>query len=472
MALLDAPQAKGAMSGGPTLFGLPMKQASLITLTFQNSALILVMHYSRMMQPEGDHRYFTSTAVFLNEVIKLAISATFALYDASRSLAPQTPATVMFEQIYHSVFSGDGWKLAIPATLYTFENTLQYVALGNLDPVHFQILYQLKILTTAVFSVFLLGRTLSAKRWASVILLTVGVAVVSLPHGPKGPSMSIHDYSDHFFPRSSHELGQAAGGALDVARELTKRATDDLFEGASTLYRRSATYEGIEEDLDDGPKMNYSLGVTAVLVAAVLSGLTGVYFEKVLKESASPVSVWTRNIQLSFYSLFPALIFGVIIKDGEDIAKHGFFEGYNSVVWTAIVFQAIGGVLTSLCINYADNIAKNFATSISIIVSFIFSLWFFGFQVSITFVMGTALVLFSTWLYSGPDRKRGRPPPISIVSYEKTVIASTPSILSSESKLLNPMDSAHSIGLSTSRPSTPLRHHSRDPAAKGKARDD
>lgn len=97
------------------------------------------------MQPEGDHRYFTSTAVFLNEVIKLAISATFALYEVSRSLAPQTPATVLFEQIYHSVFSGDGWKLAIPATLYTFENTLQYVALGNLDPVHFQILYQLKV---------------------------------------------------------------------------------------------------------------------------------------------------------------------------------------------------------------------------------------------------------------------------------------------------------------------------------------
>lgn len=46
------------------------------------------------------------------------------------------------------------------------------------------------------------------------------------------------------------------------------------------------------------------------------------------------------------------------------------------------MFQAIGGVLTSLCIQYADNIAKNFATSISIIISFIFSLWFFGYEVS------------------------------------------------------------------------------------------
>lgn len=358
-----------------------------------------------------------------------------------------------------------------------------------------------QILTTAVFTVLLLGRPLSAKRWTAVILLTIGVAVVSLPNDPKEPSISIHDYSDHFFPRSMHELGQAAGGAVDVARELTKRAVDGFAEGATSVYKRSATYEGIEEDLDLGPKMNYSLGLSAVLVAAVLSGLTGVYFEKVLKESSSPVSVWTRNIQLSFYSLFPALFFGVIMKDGDEIAKHGFFEGYNSIVWTAIVFQAIGGVLTSLCINYADNIAKNFATSISIVVSFIFSLWFFGFQVSIMvrqpfhkllspifnsqgqyqgqisntlqFILGTALVIFSTWLYSGPDRKRGRPPPISIVGYEKTVIASTPRIQSPEdTKLLNPMDSASSLGLSTSRPSTPLRHHARVPSARGKARDE
>lgn len=117
-----------------------------------------------MMQPEGDHRYFTSTAVFLNEVIKLAISATFALYEVSGSLAPQTPATVLFEQIYHSVFSGDGWKLAIPATLYTFENTLQYVALGNLDPVHFQILYQLKVHTSLTRTIPLIPQDICATQ--------------------------------------------------------------------------------------------------------------------------------------------------------------------------------------------------------------------------------------------------------------------------------------------------------------------
>jgi UDP-sugar transporter A1/2/3 len=364
-----------------------MKQVSLITLTFQNSALILIMHYSRIMPPAGDHRYFPSTAVFLGEVIKLAIALSFAVYEASSNLAPQTPVTVLFEAIYNSVFSGDGWKLVIPATLYTLQNTLQYVALGNLDPVHFQILYELKILTTAFFSVLLLGRTLGPKRWLSLVILTLGVSVVSLPAtSSEDLAMVIHDTTDHFFPRSMHELGHLANGVADAAAELTKRSVGGL---VGELAKRSASYQGIQEDQDVNISMNYSVGLMAVLVAAVVSGLTGVYFEKVLKDSPTPVSIWTRNIQLSFYSLFPALIVGVWINDGEEIAKHGFFDGYNWIVWAAIVLQAFGGVLSSLVINYADNIAKNFATSISIVISFLFSMWFFEFEVSMSVSLHT-----------------------------------------------------------------------------------
>ncbi|KAK4034833.1 nucleotide-sugar transporter-domain-containing protein [Parachaetomium inaequale] len=456
---------------GPTLLGMPMKQASLLTLMLQNSALILIMHYSRIMTPPGDHRYFASTAVLLNEIIKLTISLTFSMHEVSRSLAPQTPVTVLFEQIYNQVFSGDGWKLAIPAVLYTLENTLQYVALSNLDAVHFQVLYQLKIITTAVFMIVLLGRTLGVRRWLSLVVLTAGVSIVSLPSSnARELTLDIHDFSDHFFPRSVHELGQFAGGVADAARELTKRSVVGL---ATELTRRSATYEGIADDLDGAPKMNYSIGLTAVLVAAVVSGLTGVYFEKLLKDSTTPASVWTRNIQLSFYSLFPALLIGVIANDGDEIAKHGFFDGYNAVVWTAIVFQATGGVLASLCINYADNIAKNFATSISIVISFLFSVVFFNFHVNFSFILGTALVLAATYMYSLPERKRARPPPITIASYEKTtVVEGTPRLLVADQDRLNPLDSVPAAGLSTSRPASPLLFHGRAASARGRRGDD
>ncbi|KAL3419663.1 nucleotide-sugar transporter [Phlyctema vagabunda] len=458
-----------------SFLGVPMKHVSLITLTFQNSALILIMHYSRIMPVVGGRRYFTSTAVFLNEILKLTVSLTIAMYDISRTLPPSTPATVLFEQLYMSVFSGDGWKLAIPAALYTLQNSLQYIAVSNLDAVHFQILYQLKILTTAVFSVILLGRALSAKRWTALVLLTLGVAIVQLPANDATTYSGVkNSESKFYFPRSFHELGQLTNGAADVAVELTKRGVEGLSEG---LVKRSATYEGIEEDLGLAkPIMNYSIGLTAVLVAAIISGLTGVYFEKVLKESTTHVSVWTRNVQLSFYSLFPALIIGIIFKDGEEIAQRGFFDGYNLVVWAAIIFQAFGGVLVALCINYADNIAKNFATSISIIISFLFSVWFFDFQFSLSFIVGTTIVIFSTYLYSGQDRKRNRPPPINIATYEKTTIDNgfTPKLEEDRSRMrLDPLDSLKSAGLSTSRPSSPMRHHSRvGSSRKGIKRDD
>ncbi|KAH8896667.1 nucleotide-sugar transporter [Thozetella sp. PMI_491] len=466
MVLLDSPSNASSSGGRPSGLGMSMKQLSLVTLTFQNSALILIMHYSMIMPPDGDHRYFTSTAVFLNEVLKLAISLTFATYEASRSLANNTPATVLFEQIYNTVFSGDGWKLAIPATLYTLQNSLQYMALGNLDPVHFQILYQLKIITTAAFSVAMLGRTLNVKRWLALILLTFGVSIVCLPSSATEKPLVIHDTSDYFFPRSVHELGHlVSSDASNVAAELMKRTVDAL-EGLG-LTKRSASYEGIQDDQDGGPAMNYGIGVAAVVVAAAISGLTGVYFEKMLKNSPTRVSVWTRNVQLSFYSLFPAFIFGVLWKDGAEIAKHGFFDGYNWVVWTAIVFQAVGGILASLCINYADNIAKNFATSISIVISTLLSVLYLDFKFSLTFVFGTVLVLLATFLYTGPDRKRGRPPPINIISYEDTHYDDTPSSIDDGKLRLDPL-----VGISTSRPPSPMLHHSRVPSARGKKFED
>ncbi len=45
----------------------------------------------------------------------------------------------------------------------------------------FQVTYQLKILTTAGFSVLLMGRRLTAWQWSSLLLLTCGIALVQLP---------------------------------------------------------------------------------------------------------------------------------------------------------------------------------------------------------------------------------------------------------------------------------------------------
>ena len=149
------------------------------------------------------------------------------------------------------------------------------------------------------------------------------------------------------------------------------------------MYKRSATYEGIDEDdVRIHPPMNTALGMIAAILGTTVSAAASVYFEKVLKGAAAPISLWIRNVQLAFYSLFPSLFIGVVFFDGEEIAKCGFFVGYNWVVWATIALQTNLGILVSVCVTYADNIAKNFAISISILISLCASIWLFEFVVT------------------------------------------------------------------------------------------
>lgn len=331
------------------------------------------MHYSRIMPTSSEGRYFTSTAVFVNELLKLFICLAVTWSDRRKIDGPTQPISVSLQSLYADVFRQDSWKLAIPACLYTLQNSLQYVAVSNLDAATFQVTYQLKILTTALFSVTMLRRSLSAKRWLSLVLLTLGVAIVQLPVAS--------------IPGVKHE-------------------------------KRSGSYEGIKEDRDAlmNPPMNRNLGLSAVVLACTISGLAGVYFEKVLKNTSA--TLWVRNVQLSFYSLFPAFFIGVLYKDGAAIAERGFFAGYNSIVWTAILLQAVGGIVVALCVNFADNIAKNFATSISILLSCLASVYFFEFHITInvcsplfTFSRSQYLTLGSSlWAQASSSSQPGSTP--------------------------------------------------------------
>jgi len=148
---------------------------------------------------------------------------------------------------------------------------------------------------------------------------------------------------------------------------------------------------------------NVVLGASAVIASCFTSGFAGVYLEKILKSSKP--SIWIRNIQLGFFgSLFGFIM--SIINDGHFISEHGYFYGFNNIVKTTILVQAVGGLIIALVISLSDNIVKGFASAISIILSSLLSVWLFDYKISWLFVLGTTIVIYSSFLYSQPDPPR------------------------------------------------------------------
>ncbi|KAE8581853.1 hypothetical protein XENTR_v10019845 [Xenopus tropicalis] len=310
-----------------------LKYVSLAVLVVQNASLILSIRYARTLPGE---RFFSTTAVVMAEILK-GITC-LALMLVQRRGNVKELGLFLYDAIVVQYM--DTLKLAVPSLIYTLQNNLQYVAISNLPAATFQVTYQLKILTTALFSVLLLRKSLSRLQWGSLVLLFGGVAIVQ---------------------------AEQSGGKETVG----------------------------------GGGQSYGVGLVAVAVSCLSSGFAGVYFERILKGSSA--SVWLRNVQLGIFGTALGLL-AMWQQDGAAVAQHGFFHGYTPLVWGVIFNQAFGGLLVAVVVKYADNILKGFATSLSIVVSTAASVHLFGFHVDIPFALGAALVIGAVYLYSLPRK--------------------------------------------------------------------
>jgi UDP-sugar transporter A1/2/3 len=75
-------------------------------------------------------------------------------------------------------------------------------------------------------------------------------------------------------------------------------------------------------------EQNAALGFIAILIAVCCSGLSGVWFERILKTSKT--SLWVRNFQLALVS-FVLAVGSVVLKDFGAVRDRGFFQGYSQL---------------------------------------------------------------------------------------------------------------------------------------------
>lgn len=318
-----------------------MKYLSLVTLTVQNAALSLTMRAART-QPD---QFSTSVAVTVSEILKLITCVLLVIYE--EGTVQSAMRSIRTNVIVNYV---DSLKVAIPSLVYYIQNNLLYVGSTHLDAATCQVTYQLKILTTAVFSVLMLNKKLSRTQWVALFVLFIGVAMI---------------------------------------------------ETKTVSGHKAADKTGLSEDGEDSANKALEkpfLGFMAILVACCLSGFAGVYFEKILKNT-SHVSLWIRNIQLTLLAIAIGLV-QVFVFEHEHISTRGLWFGFTPLTWLCIGLQVQGGLLVAVVVKFANNILKGFATSMAIVIATVASIFLFDFNLSMTFMLGSSMVIGSVMMYN------------------------------------------------------------------------
>lgn len=300
--------------------------ASFLTVLTSSQGIL-----TTLSQTNGRYRYDYATIPFLAEIFKLLVSS-FLLWKECKSSSPPRMTTE--------------WKTVrlfpIPSIIYLVHNNVQFATLTYVDPSTYQIMGNLKIVTTAILFRMFLRRKLSNLQWMAIVLLAVGTTTSQV----KG-------------------CGEAS--------------CDSIFSA---------------------PIQGYMLG----LLSACLSALAGVYTEYLMKKNND--SLYWQNVQLyTFGAIFNMLRliwddFRVGFDNGPWWQR--IFYGYNITTWLVVLNLGSTGLLVSWLMKYADNIVKVYSTSMAMLLTMILSVYLFSFKPTIQLFLGIVICMISLHMYFAP----------------------------------------------------------------------
>ena len=273
----------------------------------------------------GGYEYRFGVVVFLAEGLKLLIAAQL-LRGARRRDPAGNPMTRDFKTMV---------MFPVPSVIYLVQNNIQFVFLTYVDPTSYQILGNLKIVTTGLFFFFFLKREMTRLKWIALLLLLVGA--------------------------TTSQLNTCGGKVLNA------------------------------------PAMGYAMGVAS----ACLSAFAAVYTEYIMKRNNDCLH-W-QNAQLYFFGT----VFNFLNLTAADL-RQGFsdgfwlldpFRGFSGVTWCVVANLALTGLVISWIMKNADSIVKVYATSLSMFLTMLVSVWLFEFQPNLQLVLGITTACSSLQLY-------------------------------------------------------------------------
>lgn len=301
-----------------------------IMLTVMTSSQTLLAKFSRKTgaaDTSDPYRYDPIVMVFVTESVKLCTCACLFAWNHCPYI------------LVDSVIDVSTLKFFVPAIIYMTQNALSYYAFALMSPSAYQVLNQLKIVSTALASRFLLKRQMSTTRWCSIVMLCLGAMTALLT-------------CDH-----DHIVSVPMSG----------------------------------------------LGISAVISClSALAGISSEYLIKSpesANEDAPENSIYIKNVKLYFCGAVASGA-AVLIEMPTLEARGGVFVGFNSITsWTLVAIAAYTGLVVSAMLKYGSALLKTVASVAALCLTAVISIVMFDTQMSIMLVDGLAIVSLGLFLY-------------------------------------------------------------------------
>ncbi len=264
------------------------------------------------------------------------------------------------------------WWYAVPACLYATANASVFLVVGTITPGEIQLIWNVRLLFTALLFRWFLKRPVSMIQWASLTTLLAGVLVVEYSFtGDSGESAPPPAYSNH-----------TAGGIVSDGTGVDKASP----RTAVTSFHRS-------------------LAVGCIVVGALVASFASVTTEYLFKRSRE--SLWEQNAKLYACSL-PLLLLTIPLRPVGSTAVAGsggawsldsMFVGWNWFCTVSLFVRSFHGVFTGFVLKFFDVILVAHAEASATMLNVILSAIFFDLEASPVFLVGALIIVCSILVY-------------------------------------------------------------------------
>ena len=277
-----------------------VKMASCILLIFFSVSATILTEASKL--PDGTYPYNTFAIPCAVEAVKLLVSTLFLNHTRFAQGSSRKPLGFEFRTTA---------LYAFPAFCYFVSNNCMFHIIKHLGASTFQIMNNLKVLSTGIFMYVFLNRKLSWLQWKALIILAIGCMVTQLIPNPQ-----------------------------------TLTPTESV-------------------------KLSHLTGYVLVFINVIAAGAGGVFSEKLLKgitnkTSTTETSIHWQNIQLYIFGFAFGLV-SLYMDDAANISPSNVFRGFNSFAYATVISLATCGLLVSFILKHLDNVIKCFCTAFSVL---------------------------------------------------------------------------------------------------------